>query len=662
VLLEKLGEGGMGQVFKAKDRKQGRVVALKLIRKERLDDPDAVRRFEREVRAAAALDHPNIVRAYGADRVGGTLLLAMEHVEGAIDLGALVKKDGPLPVGRACDYVRQAALGLQQPYERGIVHRDIKPTNLLLTADGGVVKILDLGLARLDRPRAGDETVSSMTQEGTILGTPDFLAPEQALEPHGVDIRADLYSLGCTFYYLLTGRVPFPAGSLLLKLNKHQNEQPPPVEALRSDVPPGVARVVRKLMAKDPGDRYRTPAELAAALAATSGGGGGLFGDEEATVIQGRPAGSAGTPHAAEADRSLSGTTRLLDSPARPRRRAGRWRLLLAGVGGCGALLAGAAVLWFLLKRPAGQAPQAGRETGPPLAVATDRASGEGVEAWLKGVAALPAERQVEAVAAKLKEINPGFDGKVKYRIDGGVVAELQVLTDEVTDLWPVRALAGLGRLDCGGTRGKGRLADLSPLRGMRLSALACAGTQVSDLSPLGGMRLKELNVWYTPVSDLSPLKGTDLTTFGCGGTAVSDLSPLKGMRLRELNVWGTPVSDLSPLKGMGLTTLVCGGTKVSDLSALEGMPLKRLACDHTPVSDLSPLRGTRLTSLDCENTSVSDLSPLKGISLKRLWCDFKAERDTEVLRSIKTLETINGQPAAEFWKEVEQKGQEKKP
>src|SRR3954462_10272455 len=148
-LLERLGEGGMGQVFKAKNWKLGRIVALKLIRKERLDNPDAIRRFEREVRSAAALSHPNIVLAHDADQIGGTHLLVMEYVEGT-DLAKLVNKNGPLPVPQACEYIRQAALGLQHAHERGMVHRDIKPANLLLTANGSVVKILDMGLARLD--------------------------------------------------------------------------------------------------------------------------------------------------------------------------------------------------------------------------------------------------------------------------------------------------------------------------------------------------------------------------------------------------------------------------------------------------------------------------------------------------------------------------------
>jgi serine/threonine-protein kinase len=285
VLLERLGEGGMGAVFKARHAKLGQVVALKLIRKQRLANPDAIRRFEREIRAAAQLSHPNIVHAYDAGEVAGTHFLVMEYVEGGIDLAKLVRRRGPLPVAEACDFIRQAALGLQHAHERGLVHRDIKPQNLLLAnrarsvSEGGaessplayasgsaVVKILDMGLARLSL--GGDsEASSTMTQEGAIMGTPDYIAPEQAQESHTVDIRADLYSLGCTFYFLLTGQVPFPGGTLVVKINKHQFETPLAVERLRPQVPRPVAAIVRKLMAKRPEQRFQTPAELAGALA-----------------------------------------------------------------------------------------------------------------------------------------------------------------------------------------------------------------------------------------------------------------------------------------------------------------------------------------------------------------------------------------------------------
>jgi len=267
LLLERLGEGGMGQVFKARHQNLGRIVAVKLIRKERLASADAVRRFQREIRAAAQLNHPNIVRAYDAAEVDGNHLLVMEYVDGGADLSRLVKLRGPLPVAEACDLMRQAAVGLQHAHERGMVHRDIKPHNLLLTADGKTVKILDMGLARLDDSVSDDEKSSTMTQDGAVMGTPDYIAPEQARSSHDVDIRADIYSLGCTFYYLLTGRVPFPGGSLTQKLLKHQLDEPQPVEAFRADVSPEFGAILRKMMAKRPQDRFQTPGELAETLA-----------------------------------------------------------------------------------------------------------------------------------------------------------------------------------------------------------------------------------------------------------------------------------------------------------------------------------------------------------------------------------------------------------
>ncbi|HEY7327633.1 MAG TPA: protein kinase [Gemmataceae bacterium] len=265
VLLERLGEGGMGQVFKARHRKLGRIVALKLIRKERLDHPDAVRRFRREIEAASKLSHPNIVLALDADEVNDTQFFAMEYVEG-IDLAKHVKQQGPLPVDVASDYIRQAALGLQHAHERGMVHRDIKPHNLLLTAQTGTIKVLDMGLARLSSDSHGGTSSGSLTQEGAVMGTPDYIAPEQALDSHSADIRADLYSLGCTFYFLLTGQVPFPGGTVMEKLFRHQTQPPRSLLALRPEVPAPVVGVVNRLMAKRASERFQTPAELVAAL------------------------------------------------------------------------------------------------------------------------------------------------------------------------------------------------------------------------------------------------------------------------------------------------------------------------------------------------------------------------------------------------------------
>jgi formylglycine-generating enzyme required for sulfatase activity len=264
VLLERLGEGGMGQVFKAKNWKLGRVVALKVIRKVCLASPRSVRRFHREIQAVARLSHPNIVHALDADQDGETHFLVMEYVEG-IDLGRLMRQRGPLPIPLACDCIRQAALGLQHVHESGLVHRDIKPHNLLL-ADN-VVKLLDLGLALLNETEQHEGASSGLTRQGFVVGTVDYVAPEQAMNSSDVDIRADLYSLGCTFYYLLAGRVPFPGGEPLTKLMRHQSETAERIEKLRPDVPSGVADMVRRLMAKDRAERFQSPAELALALA-----------------------------------------------------------------------------------------------------------------------------------------------------------------------------------------------------------------------------------------------------------------------------------------------------------------------------------------------------------------------------------------------------------
>ncbi len=274
VLLERLGEGGMGQVFKARHQALGRVVAVKILRRDHVANAEAVQRFEREVRAAAQVSHPNIVLAYDANRVGDTHFLVMEYVDG-IDLSRLVKKTGPLPVADACEYVRQAALGLQHAHEHGLVHRDIKPSNLLLSPTPSValppgkkvrtVKLLDLGVVRMHDP--SDDQAPTLTQFGMVMGTPDYISPEQARNAHHADIRSDLYSLGCTFYFLLAGKPPYPGGTLTEKLLRHQLDEAPPLEELRPGVPAQVAAVVRKLMAKRPVDRYQTPAELAADLA-----------------------------------------------------------------------------------------------------------------------------------------------------------------------------------------------------------------------------------------------------------------------------------------------------------------------------------------------------------------------------------------------------------
>jgi hypothetical protein len=275
-LVEVLGVGGMGVVYKAEHRLMERPVALKVIDRSLTDKPAVVERFRREVKAAGQLSHPNIVHAYDADQAGDSHFLVMEFVEGTT-LARLVEQQGPLPVAQACDYVRQAALGLERAHEHGMVHRDIKPHNLMRTPQGQV-KILDFGLARLVSEAApalspsGEEMSSDarasrhLTQMGMVMGTADYMAPEQATDAHAADIRADIYSLGCTLYYLLTGRTPFPEGTVLDKLLAHGRATPKPLSDFRADVPAALTRVVERMMGKDPARRYQTPAEVATAL------------------------------------------------------------------------------------------------------------------------------------------------------------------------------------------------------------------------------------------------------------------------------------------------------------------------------------------------------------------------------------------------------------
>jgi serine/threonine protein kinase len=284
-VVELLGEGGMGTVYQAEHRIMKRRVALKVINSRLVDSPIAVERFRREVQAAALLSHPNIVIAHDAECVGDIHFLVMELVDG-VSLDRLVARKGALPVAHACDYARQAALGLQHAHEHGMVHRDIKPQNLMLTPEGQV-KILDFGLARF---ASENNLIGLLTESGAMAGTPDYIAPEQAEDARQADIRADIYSLGCTLYFLLTGQPPFPHGSAFQKFLAHHKQAPRPLTEFRDDLPSGLLAVFERMTAKDPAGRYQTPAEVDRALQLIPSEAGGLSGSEAATRKNSSPA------------------------------------------------------------------------------------------------------------------------------------------------------------------------------------------------------------------------------------------------------------------------------------------------------------------------------------------------------------------------------------
>jgi serine/threonine-protein kinase len=275
-ILELLGKGGMGRVYQAEHQTMKRTVALKVLSPSLMKAPKAQTFFQHEVQTAAQLHHPNIVQAYDANTVDGRYYLALEYIKGAT-LSQVVQQRGPLPIGLACEVIRQAALGLQYAHEQGLVHRDIKPANLMVAVVRGSgaqarerqlrAVILDFGLAQLARRRKRHAPNDSDSGRHPITGTPDYMSPEQARDRNQVDIRSDLYSLGCTFYYLLTGQAPFAGGGVLDKLIRHQSELPQAPERLRPRLRPAVAAIVLKLLAKDPADRFQTPQALAEALA-----------------------------------------------------------------------------------------------------------------------------------------------------------------------------------------------------------------------------------------------------------------------------------------------------------------------------------------------------------------------------------------------------------
>ncbi|MCO6459681.1 MAG: serine/threonine protein kinase, partial [Pirellulaceae bacterium] len=258
VLLGRIGSGGMGRVFKAQHRRMDRLVALKVLPRAAMLDPSAVQRFHREVRAAARLFHPHIVAAFDAGEQSGIHYLVMEYVDGQ-SLAQVVEQYGPLPVDKAVDYIVQAGRGLEYAHSRGLIHRDIKPSNLMLDRDG-VVKILDLGTARF-----GDGETSDLTQSGEIMGTVDYMSPEQARSAAELDHRTDIYSLGCTLFYLLVGR-PMYAGDTIQTLLAHAQEPAPALRDFRPDVPTWLEAVYRRMVAKRPEQRYDNVSQLLAEL------------------------------------------------------------------------------------------------------------------------------------------------------------------------------------------------------------------------------------------------------------------------------------------------------------------------------------------------------------------------------------------------------------
>jgi serine/threonine protein kinase len=318
-LLGLLGTGGMSSVYLAEHVLMQRRVAIKVLPKKYVDDSSYLARFHREARAAAALDHRNIVRAYDVDNDGSTHYMVMEYVDGR-DLQQIVAQDGPLGYVAVAEYIRQAAEGLAHAHQAGLIHRDVKPANLLVDPKN-VVKLLDLGLARF---ASEGGTSLTLNFDENVLGTADYLAPEQVLDSHAVDSRADIYGLGCSMYCMLTGHPPFPGGTLPHRLMMHLKQPPPSIYRDRPDAPPELVDICLKMMAKRPEQRYQTATDVAKALAQWL-----AVNAQPASSGSGSSASSAGLVGAAasEASARVAGppvARRLTPGPPAPPRTAGR--------------------------------------------------------------------------------------------------------------------------------------------------------------------------------------------------------------------------------------------------------------------------------------------------------------------------------------------------
>ncbi|QDU15061.1 Serine/threonine-protein kinase PknB [Gimesia maris] len=263
LIQDKIGSGGMGDVYLAKHSRMNRSVALKVLPAAMAEDEKTIRRFQREVQAAAKLSHPNVVTAHDADEAKGIHYLVMEYVDGT-DLGAFIKKQGVLPVGQALDYILQAAKGLEYAHEEGIIHRDIKPSNMLLDKKGNV-KILDMGLARIDDVD-GKNSITALTNSGSVMGTVDYMSPEQAQSTHTADNRSDIYSLGCSLYYLLTGDSVYGGQTIVNRIMAHRDQPIPSLCSSQIHVPSDVDALYQKMIAKQPEDRFQSMSEVISAI------------------------------------------------------------------------------------------------------------------------------------------------------------------------------------------------------------------------------------------------------------------------------------------------------------------------------------------------------------------------------------------------------------
>ena len=543
-VLKKLGQGGMGAVYKAHDVNLDRLVALKTLSNDLAHDPEFIARFRREATLAAKLDHPNLIRVFSAGESEGTHYITMELVEGESARDRLAR-EGRLSLTETLAIGVFVAEALDHAWQHAkLIHRDIKPANIFLS-NTGQVKLGDLGLAK-----SASEASNGLTTTGQAVGTPFYISPEQGRGQKQIDFRADIYSLGCTLYHFITGEPPYSSGDSMAVIHKHIYDPPPPILTKLPNCPMSLVMLLGKMMAKHPNARHQSYTELIA----------------EMRRVHYQLLEPVTPPPPMTAAPVISSAAQL------PHRS----HVLVYYVVAAALLAIGGGLLLWEPWKPELNDPAVSTAPGrietqkqTPAPATAPTAAPPSTDMFIAEIVALPAEEQVQRVLKRLQQLNPGFDRQATPRIEGGQVIELKFSSATVTDLSPLRALTSLRRLDCHGSKEDQPLTDLSPLRDLQLEALDCGNSQVSDLSPLAGMPLQELRCAHTRVTDLSSLKNLPLTRLDIWETHVSDLSPLAGTPLRWLNCKTTRVEDPSPLRATPIQELHCNPTLASQRAAL---------------------------------------------------------------------------------------------
>ena len=530
-VLEEIASGGQGTVYRAWDTGSGRVVALKVLHPHLASDLGVLERFRREAQLAAAVVHPNITTIYEVGQHGNNHFIAMEYLPDSIH--NLIVSTGRLPIDRAVDICRQAAVGLEAASRRGIIHRDIKPQNLLLAPDG-TVKVTDFGIARAT-------ALSTMTRTGALMGTPHYMSPEQA-QGQRVDIRSDIYSLGIVLYQMLTGQLPFEANTPYEVIRQQVEQRPGPVRRLRSDIPGAVERIVNRCLEKNPERRYQSPGDLARALGEAVPGTGRerIRQQQRAPAAPGSPPRQPAQPAQRRAERARPNTT-WMQSWARAWQKThrSRWAWMLPVIPVLIALVV-AAVRLDVVDLSAmgawigtGSQPAVQNTPAPPVSTPDN------------GIT-IPDRNLRTAIAATLNIAA----GEPITAADMAKLTEFDAPDSFISDLSGLEAAINLKELNLRGNA----IADLSPLAGLvNLRHLDFSGNSISDVSPLGGSpNIAYLYIAGNLISDVAPLAGlTQLRHLHISDNSISDVSPLAALpNLEELFLGMNSISDLAPLVG----------------------------------------------------------------------------------------------------------------